>query len=88
MEGRIRSSENLEKLLLILQNAKKEKMPEPQRKMKIYKSKPEFLDDDELMQAANELRKERAALAAKLVDAGLLDPSWTNDKSFAGAKSE
>lgn len=88
MEGRIRPDQNLEKLLSILQKAKEDKGLEPPRKMKIYKSKPATLDDDELMQAADELRRERAALADKLVKAGILEPSWDKGRRIASVKSE
>lgn len=88
MEGRIRPQENLGQLLSILQKAKADRGLEKPRKVKIYKSKPEQLDDDELMLAADALRKERAALASKLINAGLLDPAWDQNALLAQYKNK
>jgi hypothetical protein len=86
MKGRIRPDEKIAQLLAVLDKARKDKGLEPPRKMKIYKGDPELLNDEELIQAFDELRKERAALAKKLVDDGILEPTW--DQGLSRSKTE
>ena len=82
MKGHIRPDKKLETLLKILEAAKKEQGLVPPHKVKVWRDEPSKLDDDELMKAADELRKERNMLASKLIDAGLLDPQWSKDNSY------
>lgn len=76
MRGRIRSDKNLEVLMALLKKANKRADHLDKPKVKVFYDDPTQLDDDQLLNVADYLREERAALAEKLIKAGMLEPDW------------
>lgn len=76
MKGRIKTDKNLEVLMALLKKANQSADHIDKPEVKVFYDDPSQLDDDQLLNVADYLREERAALARKLIKAGMLESDW------------
>ncbi len=74
-KGKIRSSKSFQELVGYLKQAGTPANRNLLSKTKIWQGNPSVMDDDELMEVADFLRRERYKIAQKLISEGVLDPN-------------